>query len=52
MKYKYIELCYYYAGWTHISIIKMLICVLSHYIIKYDVVLIFILRNLLLYVTL
>jgi hypothetical protein len=34
MKYKYIELCYYYAGSTYFYGIKMIICVLSNSLIN------------------
>jgi hypothetical protein len=33
-KYKYIELCYFYAGSTYIYIIRMTICLLSNSIIS------------------
>jgi hypothetical protein len=40
MRYKYIELCYFYAGFTYLCIIKMTICVLSNSYIKYNALLI------------
>jgi hypothetical protein len=41
VKYKYIELCYLYAGATYVYILKMEICVLSNSIIKNSILLIF-----------